>query len=178
MTFFHTEGAEDHDLPQARSMRAWIPALGRLSPVRSRVLGRLVALVSVIGLGVASRRVHTGIAVFDKSLGDALYAVMVYLLLAIAFPRRGHRALAVVALAICFALEAFQATGIPSRHADSPIVRWVLGTTFAWHDLACYVVGIAAVLLAEELRSRSGPPSRRERREPPSNQAAKPISRG
>ena len=35
-------------------------------------------IVGIIAMGILSRVVHTGLAVFDKHLGDALYAMMVY----------------------------------------------------------------------------------------------------
>jgi hypothetical protein len=38
-------------------------------------------LIAIIALGILSRVVHTGLALFDKYLGDALYAAMVYALL-------------------------------------------------------------------------------------------------
>jgi hypothetical protein len=50
-----------------------------------------------------------------------------------------------LALAACWAIEAFQATGIPARYAHLSIVRWLLGTTFSWHDMFCYSIGIAVV---------------------------------
>src|SRR5436190_331039 len=44
----------------------------------------------------------------------------------------------------------------PARHADFGVVRWLLGTTFAWHDVACYVVGVAAIFGADVLLLRPG----------------------
>ena len=41
----------------------------------------LLCLVGIIAAGILSRVVHTGFAVFDKYLGDALYAAMVYAIL-------------------------------------------------------------------------------------------------
>src|SRR5689334_16950276 len=38
-------------------------------------------LAAVIAVGLVSRVGHTGLRVFDKHLGDALYAAMVYILL-------------------------------------------------------------------------------------------------
>ncbi|HEY7153447.1 MAG TPA: DUF2809 domain-containing protein [Gemmataceae bacterium] len=90
-----------------------------------------------------SRRYPIGWFLYDHSLGDVLYAVAVYLVLAL-LCRRGPAVVAPLALAACWAIEAFQATGIPARYAHLSLVRWLLGTTFSWHDMFCYVVGIVA----------------------------------
>ena len=42
---------------------------------------RLILLGAIIAAGVVSRAIHTGWIVFDKYLGDVLYAAMVYLLI-------------------------------------------------------------------------------------------------
>jgi hypothetical protein len=44
-------------------------------------------IVGIIALGILSRVVHTGFSVFDKYLGDALYAAMVYGILRLGSPR-------------------------------------------------------------------------------------------
>lgn len=112
-------------------------------------------LALVVGLGLLSRWLPLGWSWYDKSLGDCLYAVAVYCALALAMPARwwGDKRwrLATVALAVCIGLEFFQATGIPARYAHFFIVRWLIGTTFAWHDVACYVVGIAFVFALDRL---------------------------
>ena len=41
-------------------------------------------------------------------------------------------------------------------------VRWLLGTTFAWHDVACYVVGVVAITAVDGLLLRPRPPRRDE----------------
>ncbi len=48
----------------------------------------MLALVLVVALGLVSRRSPTGLPLWDKSLGDALYAVAVYLVLALLQPGR------------------------------------------------------------------------------------------
>jgi hypothetical protein len=111
-------------------------------------------LVVTITLGVVSRAVRLGIYVWDKSLGDALYAVMIYLFLGLALPAQPPRQRGAVTFALCFAIELFQLTGIP-RTLPRPL-RIALGTDFAWHDVACYAVGAMACVWAERaLRSRT-----------------------
>lgn len=102
-----------------------------------------------IALGLASRRFPIGVFVWDKSLGDALYAVMVYFVAALVRPSLGPRALGLLAFGISFAIELFQATGIPARLPR--VLQLVLGTSFGWHDVVCYAVGAAFVALVDGL---------------------------
>jgi hypothetical protein len=111
------------------------------------------ALVATIALGLLSRLHPIGWPLYDRSLGDVLYAVAVYLLLAL-LCRRGPQFVAALALSMCLSVEAFQATGIPARYAHLVLVRWLVGTTFAWHDILCYIVGVAAIVLLDRLALR------------------------
>ena len=112
-----------------------------------------IGLVGTIALGLASRRLPIGVHLWDKSLGDALYTVMVYFLVALVRPALHPRALGVCALVISIAVELFQLTGIPARLPR--LVQLALGTTFAWHDIACYVVGALVVTGAHHLARRA-----------------------
>ncbi len=118
-------------------------------PFSARMLSRpraAILLVLTLVLGVVSRRVPLGAHVWDKSLGDVLSPVFAYLVLAMAMPRARPRALALVSFAICFALELFQLTGVPAALGRRQgWVRWFLGTTFSWHDVACYLVGAVVI---------------------------------
>lgn len=107
-------------------------------PTRARWM---VGLAAVIALGLLSRAMPLGVRLWDKYLGDALYAVMVYAIgrLVVHWP---PKRLAVASMAVMTAIEAFQLTGIPLRMG---IWGRVLGATFAWGDLAAYAVGIALV---------------------------------
>ena len=109
----------------------------------------LLALGGTISLGILSRLYPVGWSVYDKSLGDILYAVAAYLALAVLRPRWSPALLAGLALAACLAVEAMQATGLPAQYADSLVIRWLIGTTFAWHDIGCYVVGVALIAAAD-----------------------------
>jgi hypothetical protein len=119
-----------------------------------RMIRVVVALGVTLALGLLSRLCPLGWSLWDKSLGDVLYAVAAYLLLALLLPRQPVAILAAVALACCLAVEFFQATGIPARYEHLAPVRWLLGTTFAWHDVACYVVGVAGIVALDVLLLR------------------------
>jgi hypothetical protein len=114
--------------------------------LRSKRVALLLALT--VALGLASRKVRLGFDLWDKSLGDVLYAVAVVFALALALPRVRPVIVAAIGLAVCQAIECFQLTGVPlalaRRHGW---VRLLLGTTFAWHDVVCYVLGAALALV-------------------------------
>jgi hypothetical protein len=116
-----------------------------------------VALAVTIALGLLSRLAPIGWLPYDKSFGDVLYAVAAYLALAMLLLRRPRALVATLALSLCLAVESFQATGIPDRYGDWLIVRWLIGTDFAWHDVGCYVVGIALILPFDVWLLRPGP---------------------
>jgi hypothetical protein len=101
------------------------------------------ALAATVALSLLSRLWPVGWPVDHRSRGDVLYAAADYLALALALPRRRPALVAALALALCLVVESFQATGIPARYAHLGPVRWLLGTTFSWHDVACYGVGVA-----------------------------------
>jgi hypothetical protein len=112
-----------------------------------------VGLVVVVALGLASRRFPLGVHLWDKSLGDALYAVMIYFLVACVRPSLDPKILGALALGGSITIEIFQLTGIPARLPR--VLQIALGTTFAWHDVACYVVGAFVVTLGHALSRRS-----------------------
>ena len=104
----------------------------------------------MIALGLASRRIHLGFPPWDKSVGDVLYAVMIGFLVRGLRPGASSRVLGLVTFAICFGIELFQRTGLLARAPR--IVQLALGTTFAWHDVACYAAGaLIAVVLDRRL---------------------------
>jgi hypothetical protein len=120
------------------------------------MLRLLAALVLTVALGLLSRLAPIGWPVYDKSLGDALYAVAAYLVLALVLHRWPVCRVAALALAACLAVEAFKFTGLPARYAGYGAVRWLLGTTPSWHNVACYALGIAAIAGADALLLRPG----------------------
>lgn len=112
----------------------------------------MAVLLAVVALGLLSRSVRLGNVVWNKYLGDALYAVMVYLLLRLAGGGRWAWA-----GAILLGIELFQLTGVPGELvASGNGLSWVagrlLGTTFGWGDLAAYAVGLALAVWGERPR--------------------------
>ncbi|HJT75730.1 MAG TPA: DUF2809 domain-containing protein [Gemmataceae bacterium] len=116
----------------------------------------LAALVVTLALGLLSRLHPVGFPLWDKWLGDVFYAVAAYLALALLLIRARPSLIPPLALAACFAVEAFKTTGLPARYVGFAVVRWLLGTTFSWYNLVCYVAGVAAITVADVLLLRPG----------------------
>jgi hypothetical protein len=103
---------------------------------------RIVFAVAIIAAGLALRSFTDG--PIAKYGGVALYAALVYTLVSIARPSARRRQLFIVSLAICFAIELFQLTSIPTQlAARHRAFALVLGTTFHWFDLLAYTAGAA-----------------------------------
>src|SRR5258708_36409029 len=113
----------------------------------------VACLFCIVGLGIASRVVHTGWILLDKYAGDALYAAMVYGLISLVWQTSRLRK-AVLAMLIMTALEVFQLTMIPAQMlaSGSPaerVIARLLGTEFSFRDLLAYAVGIFGVLMID-----------------------------
>ena len=110
----------------------------------------LLAAAIVIALGLASRTMRTGNIIIDKYSGDALYAVLFYLLIRMMLPAIGYKRTALLAFLSMTALELFQLTGIPLRMAVHPatvvhIAGKLIGTEFRFTDELAYLIGIAFI---------------------------------
>jgi hypothetical protein len=114
-----------------------------LSAVMRRRLLCAAFLSGVIVCGIVTRVAPIGWPVYDKSLGDVLYAVAAYLAVALLFPRMPATPVACIAAVACLAVEGLKLTDLNARLLTVPVVRWFLGTTFSWHNIACYLLGIA-----------------------------------
>lgn len=121
--------------------------------MRSRVwLG--VGLVAVIAFGLASRRFPSlSPAFLGKYPGDALWALMVFLGCGLLTPRSPTRHLATCALVISWLVEFSQLYQAPWLNAvrGTMLGHLVLGSTFAWFDLAAYAVGVVAGVLIDKV---------------------------
>jgi hypothetical protein len=122
----------------------------------------LLLAPATVAAGLASRKVLSGLPA--KLAGDALYTVLVYVLVLLVAPDARVRRAFAIALGVSFAVEFAQLTPYPawlsSKHV---ILRLIFGTTFGWIDLAGYVVGAvaAAGLHSLAVRGRSAPPAAR-----------------
>lgn len=113
-----------------------------------------LAVLLTIAAGLASRR-WPGLLpeALGKYPGDALYAVMIYWLVALARPRDGIARSVLLALAICFAIEflqLWQPQGLQAIRATT-IGHLVLGSHFHALDLFAYAIGVPGAMAAETL---------------------------
>jgi hypothetical protein len=124
-----------------------------LPALRAR-LAPLLAVPLTVAAGLGSRKWLDGLVA--KVAGDALYTVLIYVLVLVVRPdARLSRAFA-IALGVSFAVEFFQITPYPawlsSKHV---ILRLIFGTTFGFVDLAGYVVGAVSVVALHLLVRRA-----------------------
>lgn len=116
---------------------------------RSRPVYAVLVLV-VIMLGLASRA-RFAQPVVGKGVGDALWALMVFLGVGWLWPKLPTGRAAVCALLLAWLIEfsqLYQAPWIDAvRHTT--IGALVLGRGFLWTDLVCYAVGVAAGVAGE-----------------------------
>ncbi|MBB5626259.1 ribosomal maturation YjgA family protein [Sphaerisporangium krabiense] len=119
---------------------------GRREGARARLVAA-GAVAATVAAGLAVRAVAAGDVA--KYAGDALYTVLIYGLVVLVAPRVRPVTAGALALAVSWAIEFAQMTGLPaelSRH--SALARLVLGSTFNPPDLFWYAVGASAALLA------------------------------
>ncbi len=109
--------------------------------LRSRAAFLLAALLT-IAAGLGARAVLSGLPA--KLAGDALYTVLVHVLVLVARPGTPPRRAGAISLGLSFAIELFQLTPYPawlsSKHV---LLRLIFGTTFGVVDLVGYVLGAA-----------------------------------
>ena len=112
------------------------------------------ALAAIVFAGIVSRVGHTGIALFDKHLGDLLYAAMIYAILRLCWITARRSRVAGAAMAMMTGIELFQLTGIAAEmvRSGSPVTRIcgrLMGTTFSFVDLGSYAIAIGVCFLAD-----------------------------
>lgn len=123
---------------------------------RNRI-GYSVAVLGVILIGLASRQFPWLFPpVLGKYPGDALWAMMVFLGLAVLRPTWRTTHLAMSALVIAFAVEYSQILDWPWLVAlrSHRLGHLVLGSTFNPGDLLAYAVGVACGAFTDWMRIR------------------------
>ncbi|MGO3885458.1 MAG: DUF2809 domain-containing protein, partial [Mycetocola sp.] len=116
-----------------------------------------LAVLLTIGAGLTAHRLGWGPA------ADACYTVMLYLLIALVWPRTRSLVVGAAAVALSTAVELFQLTPSPADLSSRFVLaRLVLGTSFDAMDLLWYLLGGAVIATADGLiRRRRGAPSAR-----------------
>ncbi|RPK93471.1 MULTISPECIES: DUF2809 domain-containing protein [Streptomyces] len=137
------------------------PLTVRAVPARASRIRAVAAVAAVVTVasGLAVRAGADG--AFAKYAGSALYTVLLCTLVAFCAPRARPVVVASTALAVSWAVEFAQLTGVPAElSAHSTVARLVLGSTFNAPDLLWYAVGAAAAwavhAAARRLATRQG----------------------
>ncbi len=120
------------------------------TPTRRRSL-YLALACGVVALGLASRRWPLFPTWLDKYPGDALWALLVFVLLGATSPRASSGRIALATLAVAFAVEFSQLCAWPWLVAwrGTTLGHLVLGSHFHAPDLIAYAVGVGLGWLAE-----------------------------
>lgn len=127
------------------------PAGRSASPRRPRAITAAI-LVGTIAAGLSSRAYPEILPAFvARHAGDALWAAMVFWILALIRPAERTRTLALTALAISVAVELsqlYQAAWIERLRATR-LGAATLGHGFLWADLPRYAAGIVLAILID-----------------------------
>ncbi|MDP3950804.1 DUF2809 domain-containing protein [Microbacterium sp.] len=133
----------------------------RRSPARRRIVLVAVA-VAVLVAGLLVHRFGSG--EIGDIAGDALYAVLVYLLFAMLLARSSRTLPAALAIIFCTVIEFLQLTDLPRTWALAfPPSALVLGSSFAQRDLLVYPASVLLALIVDAALSRG---TRRQRAQP------------
>ncbi len=130
--------------------------MGTEKVVRPRWVYALAALI-VIALGLASRWDAVGLPWFvAKYSGDALWGLVVFIGLAFLFHSLSTRLVAALAAMFACAVEFSQLFHPPWLDAirANKLCGLVVGSpssTFAWGDIAAYLVGISLAVIIESI---------------------------
>jgi Protein of unknown function (DUF2809) len=117
------------------------------APIHRQKLWYALAIFVVIIIGLGSRHYPQ----LGKYPGDALWTIVVFLLLGFALPRLNTLKVTALALFISYTVEFGQLYRAPWLVAirSTTIGHSILGSDFAWGDLAAYTVGALIALVVE-----------------------------
>jgi len=121
---------------------------GQEKTIRQKIIYAFIILIIII-LGLLSRKT----IVLPAVTGDALYASMMYFIVRFFLIKYKIKEVAIISLAICFAIEfsqLYQAPWINTIRTTLP-GRLILGQGFLWVDLLAYVAGVALAVLIDRL---------------------------
>jgi glycopeptide antibiotics resistance protein len=118
-------------------------------PIHRHKLWYALAIFAVIVIGLGSRHYPQ----LGKYPGDALWTIVVFLILGFALPRVSTLKVTVLALLISYAVEFGQLYRAPWLVAirSTTLGHLLLGSDFGWGDLAAYTVGALIALVVETL---------------------------
>lgn len=112
----------------------------------------LLLIPFVMGLGVLSRKFSYLLPdIVNTYLGDAIWAAMIYVMVAFVFANRLPKQIAVFSLLFCYAIEVSQLYQAPwiNDIRSTTLGALVLGSGFLWSDLLAYSLGVMVTLVVE-----------------------------
>ena len=129
--------------------------------MKRRVVYLLLAILTMM-VGLASRRYRPHLPSFIGEYGgDFLWALMLFLVVSFILAGRPVFQRGIISLVLAFAVEVSQLYHAPwiDGIRSTTLGGLVLGFGFLWSDLVCYMVGVAAGVLADRFL---WPPAQRE----------------
>ena len=118
---------------------------------RNRLLYAMFTILVII-LGLSSRKFAFALpALLNDYLGDALWALMIFIGFGFLFPKIATKKLAFISLMFCYGIEVSQlyhAEWIDNIRATT-LGGLVLGYGFLWSDLVAYTIGVGVGFLFE-----------------------------
>lgn len=126
---------------------------------RNRFVYLLLLVVTIVA-GLASRHYPYRLPQWVQLyVGDALWALMVFLLLGFSFYKKSTRWVVFAALGFSYMIEISQlyhASWIDALRSNS-LGGAVLGFGFLWSDLMCYTIGVGFGYVMEKLFFKGNP---------------------
>ncbi|ENQ3106285.1 DUF2809 domain-containing protein [Bacillus cereus] len=120
---------------------------------RNRLLYAMMTIIVII-LGLTSRRIaHVLPHILNTYLGDALWALMIFVGFGFIFKSAHTKTVALLAISFCYIIEfsqLYHASWID--HVRETILGGlILGYGFLWSDLLAYAIGIGIGVISEML---------------------------
>lgn len=118
---------------------------------RNRLYYFLLIVLTII-IGLASRYFSNYFPeIINLGLGDALWALMMYWMIAFVFPAVSIRNLTALALSVCFLVEFSQLIQVDWLNTlrSNRFAALVLGQGFLWSDFLAYTIGVVSGMLIE-----------------------------
>jgi hypothetical protein len=123
---------------------------------RNRLYYIILVIITII-VGLAARRFSNYLPdIINLGLGDALWALMIYWIIGLLFPKFDILKAALISLSLCFLVEfsqLYQADWINAIRSNT-FGRLILGRGFLWSDFIAYSIGIAAGIGIEFLSKK------------------------
>ncbi|MEI6141900.1 MAG: DUF2809 domain-containing protein [Mariniphaga sp.] len=112
----------------------------------------IIATLIVIILGLASRKLSNHLPeIINRYMGDALWALMIYIYVGIIFRKLPIKRVAISSLLFCYMIELSQLYHAPwiDQIRNTRLGGLVLGFGFLWSDILAYTMGVGIGMFIE-----------------------------